>query len=127
MLKYFTLNTKKRQAEKHTKPTPAEAGPADAKWKEERHDDESIQSPVLSEEDENFLERIVSEEGPAPPLPIRPFLTPDISFSSEAGNSMNNSQVSTSKDIVDKGNMKENVSEKDKKSKRFSFLHRTKK
>ena len=52
MLEYFTYKkAKKHQTEKRAR--------------------EHTQSPLLNEEDENFLERIVSAEGPPPPLPER--------------------------------------------------------
>lgn len=96
----------------------------------EKRAEEEVQSPVLSEEDENFLERIVSAEGTPPALPERPFV-----LNPEAGDSAANevqmvvhgehgtkSEKSTGKH---KSNGKENASDKDKKkSHRFSFLRR---
>jgi hypothetical protein len=117
MLEYFTYKKiKKQQAEKM-----AEAG---------------VQSPVLSEEDENFLGRIVSAEGTPPPLPERP------RFGPEAGDSTNNQAQMVVHDgngtteaplnhekTKDKGKGKENEkhAQKDAKktSSRFSFLHRS--
>lgn len=53
MLEYFTYKKiKKHQAEKRA--------------------EKQVQTPILNEEDENFLERIVSAEGTPPPLPERP-------------------------------------------------------
>lgn len=112
-MEYFTYkNVKKHQAEKRAR--------------------EHKQEPVLNEEDENFLERIVSAEGTPPPLPQRP------SWSGvEAGDStQNKSQMAVHDGRVDdsndhkhkdKGKGKENKeNEKDaKKTSRFSFLSRS--
>jgi hypothetical protein len=111
MLEYFTYKkVKKHQAEKR-----AQA---------------QVQSPLISEEDENFLERIVSAEGTPPPLPERP-----AGLGPEAGDSTgNNSQmVAHNGGPVDeknkeksKGKGKEKDKPKDaKKSNRFSFLSRS--
>ena len=96
---------------------------------------------LLTEEDENFLERIVSAEGTPPPLPERPLV-----LNSEAGDSTNNGEQMVvydppatkaetkaepkAEEKADKhnGKGKGNVNDKDKKkSKRFSFLRRSKK
>lgn len=121
MLEYFNLKKLKRhQAEKHAK---------------DENAPEPIQSPVLSEEDEHFLERMVSEEGPAPPLPERPhFLNPEIA--TEAGDSTSNdAQVAVRGDPTaevkshesnDDIRKSENISDKGKKkSKRFSFIRKS--
>ena|SRR6187402_1495849 len=123
MMEYFTYKkVKKHQAEKK-----AQAG---------------LQSPLLNEEDANFLTRIVSAEGTPPPLPERPHGLP-----SEAGDSIgNNAQlvVHDGNDTVpmeepeehkhkDKGKGKgkgnEKPTEKDGKkptlASRFAFLHRS--
>jgi hypothetical protein len=123
MMEYFTLKKiRQHQAEKRAQ--------------------EHLQSPVLTEEDENFLERIVSAEGTPPALPDRPhFLNPEVA--SEVGDSTtNDAQVvvyddattsgEKSRDIHDKGKgkgkEKEHSSDKDKKkANRFSFLTRSKK
>jgi hypothetical protein len=70
MLEYFTYKKiKKHQAEKRAR--------------------EALASPVLNEEDENFLQRVVSEEGPPPALPERPVI-----LNPEVGNSTgNDSQI----------------------------------
>jgi len=94
MLEYFTYKkVKKHQAEKRAR--------------------ESSQSrkakPVLSAEDESFLQRIVSE-GTPPPLPERPIaLNPEIVIDTENGAQLESSNG--------KGNEKEQ-----KKSHRFSKL-----
>jgi hypothetical protein len=108
MLEYFTYKkVKKHQAEKK-----AVAG---------------VQTPILNEEDENFLERVISAEGTPPPLPQRPH-----GLGPEAGDSTgNNSQMvqhsstAESEGGKDKGKGKENEKPKDaKKTNRFSFLSR---
>src|SRR6266498_1899801 len=107
MMEYFTYKkVKKHHAEKRAR--------------------EHKQEPLLNEEDENFLERIVSAEGTPPPLPQRP------SWSGvEAGDStLNKSQMTVHDGRVDasndhkhkdKGKGKENKeNEKDaKKTSRF--------
>jgi hypothetical protein len=117
MLEYFTdKKVKKHQTEKK-----AQAG---------------VQTPVISEDDENFLGRIISAEGIPPPLPDRPRLGP------EAGDSTNNDAQmvvhdgngTTEPDLdkektKDKGKGKENEKpagkDAKKTSSRFSFLHRS--
>jgi hypothetical protein len=116
-MEYFTYKkAKKHQAEKKAK-----AG---------------VQSPVISEEDENFLGRIISAEGTPPPLPERP------RFGPEAGDSTNNhAQIVVhdgngtteppldKENTKDKGKGKENEKHAEKdakpKSSRFSFLRRS--
>lgn len=114
MLEYFTYKkVKKHQAEKSA--------------------ETKVQTPILNEEDENFLERVISAEGPPPPLPERPHhvLGPEAGESTE-----NNSQmvehnggpvVEEHKDKgKGKGKEKENEKPKDaKKPSRFSFLSRS--
>jgi hypothetical protein len=118
MLEYFTAKKiKKDQAEKGAK---------------------EIQTPVLSPEDEHFLERIVSAEGTPPPLPDRPSFT-----DSEVGDLIGidtrmmdhgepgGEQAEVAQDIPkehdkSKGKGKENASKMEKKkSNRFSFLRRS--
>lgn len=111
MLEYFTYKkVKKHQAEK--------------KAKEHEH----IQSPLLDEDDERFLTRIVSAEGTPPPLPERPH-----GLGVEAGDSTGNTSQMVVHDGVedgkhgskDKGKGKAKDNEKDsKKSNRFSFLNK---
>jgi hypothetical protein len=55
MFGYFNKNSKKNQAKKH-------------ETSKQQH------SPVLTEEDEHFLEQIVSNDDSAPPLPERTYL-----------------------------------------------------
>lgn len=116
MMEYFAYKKmKKHQAEKK-----AQAG---------------LLSPIISEADEHFLDRIVSAEGTPPPLPDRPH-----GLELEAGDSTGNAgQVvvhdgnTTAEDgpssrSMDKGKAKENeksVEKEDKKSSRFSFLRRS--
>lgn len=121
MLEYFSYKKiKKHQTEKKAKA--------------------QVQSPLLDEEDENFLQRIVSAEGTPPPLPERPH-----TLGPEAGDSTgNNSQMVVHDDGAvdekhkDKGKGKEKQKNKDevkgkenekpkdaKKSNRFSFLTRS--
>jgi hypothetical protein len=114
MMEYFTYKKiKKNQAEKHAK--------------------EGSQTPVISEEDENFLTRVISAEGTPPPLPERPRLGP------EAGDSTDNQAQMVVHDgngttepapdkqaTKDKGKGKENEKHDGKKaSNRFSFLTRS--
>jgi hypothetical protein len=112
MLEYFAAKKfTKRQAEKRAK--------------------EQVQAPVLSSEDEHFLERIVSAEGTPPPLPDRPSFI-DSEFGDSTGNDAQ-MVVHGEPDIPveetedkNKGKGKENVSEKGKqKFNRFSFLRRS--
>ncbi|KAG0650160.1 hypothetical protein D0Z07_3144 [Hyphodiscus hymeniophilus] len=107
MLEYFSYKKiKKHQAEKRA--------------------ETQVQSPLLNEEDENFLERIVSAEGTPPPLPERPH-----GLGPEAGDTTGNSSQLVSHDgrvdeKNDKGKGKENEKAKDaKKANRFSFLTRS--
>jgi hypothetical protein len=97
MLEYFTYKkVKKHQAEK----------------KAEAH----IQSPVITEEDEDFLTRIVSAEGTPPPLPERPRSTEVPESTGNRGDGQ--LAVATAKG-------KENEKPIDrKKSNRLSFLYR---
>src|SRR5258706_16351964 len=108
MLEYFSYKKiKKHQAEKR-----ALAGAQSP-------------APVLSEEDENFLGRIVSAEGTPPPLPDRPhFLNPEVLTATP-----NDSQLvvhdaeDTTHKSKDKGKGKEKAptdEKEEKKSKRFS-------
>ena len=117
MLEYFTYKkVKKHQAEKAAR--------------------KGEQTPVINEEDENFLSRVISAEGTPPPLPDRP------RFGPEAGDSTDNQAQMVIHDrngatephlekekTKDKGKGKENMrhGEKDgkKNSTRFSFLQRT--
>jgi hypothetical protein len=106
MLEYFTYKkVKKHQAEKK-----AERG---------------VQTPILNEEDENFLERVISAEGTPPPLPERPH-----EVGPEAGDlTGNDSQIVAHNggpvDEEHKGKGKGNEKPKDtKKSSRFSILSR---
>jgi hypothetical protein len=123
MMEYFTYKKiKKHQAEKNAK--------------------EGVQSPVISEEDEHFLTRVISAEGTPPPLPDRP------SFGPEAGDSTNNQAQmvvhdgngtaepegnGTTEPVLDKepvkdkgkGKGKENEKSNAKKSNRFSFITRS--
>lgn len=111
MLEYFTYKkVKKHQAEKR-----AQA---------------QVQSPLLTEEDENFLERIVSAEGTPPPLPDRPSGVESEAGDSTADNSHTvadgegpAAETATEKS---KGEQKENDKPKDgKKPSRFSFITRS--
>ncbi len=120
-MEYFSYKKiKKHQAEKDVK--------------------EGVQSPIISEEDEHFLTRVISAEGTPPPLPDRP------SFGPEAGDSTNNQAqmvvhdsngtaqpegngttepVLDKEPAKDKGKGKENEKPTHKKSNRFSFITRS--
>jgi hypothetical protein len=90
---------------------------------------------VLKEDDEVFLQRIVSPEGTPPPLPERPRGSRSGSgsgYSTRDNNDNNNSNSYTVDDETgrargrDKGKGKENEKRMDaKKSSRFSFLSRS--
>jgi hypothetical protein len=118
------------------------------KQQAENRAEAEVQSPVLTEEDENFLERIVSAGGPPPALPERPVSRPPelperpTVPNCEAGDSTNNDEQmvvyneagakaeakAEEKAQRPKGKGKENVKDKGKKkSHRFSFLRRSKK
>jgi len=123
MMEYFTYKkVKKHQAEKKAK--------------------EGEQTPVISEEDEHFLTRVISAEGTPPPLPERPHFGP------EAGDSTNNQAQMVVRDgnattepvangttepavekgetkEKDKGKGKENEKHDGKKVSRFAFLARS--
>jgi hypothetical protein len=113
MLEYFTYKkVKKHQAEKQAAGT-------------------KVQTPLLDEADENFLERMISAEGTPPPLPDRPNWQ-----TAEAGDATaNKSQVVLHDGRAaperlqhkDKGKEKENEkSEKsEKRTSTMSFLQRT--
>jgi hypothetical protein len=105
------------------------------KHKAERLAKEEVPAPVLSRDDEHFLERIVSAEGTPPPLPERP--SSAISAVSETGDSTQDvvhgegteagdAQGRAEKNSRGKGREDECVSDKGKKkSNIFSFLHRS--
>lgn len=131
MLEYFTYKkVKKHQAEKH-------AREAALKTPEEKEKPR----PLLNEEDELFLERIVSAEGTPPPLPERPiFLNePEVGDSSannaqlvkadqEAVEAMSPGNATTTEKTEEKGKGKEKEHANDtKKAGRFSFFRRTSK
>lgn len=107
MLEYFTYKkVKKHQADKL----------------------EKGQTPVLDEEDEHFLKRVISAEGTPPPLPERPSWQ-----GTEAGDASRNrnqiavrdgSEDKSGGDHVNKGKSKENE-KTEQKTKRMSFLQRT--
>lgn len=112
-MEYFTYKKiKKHQAEKR-----AEA---------------QVQTPIINEEDENYLERIISAEGTPPPLPTRPTGLDNGTVGDSTGNKSQmvvhdgeaaNKETEKSKD---KGKGKEAEEPKDaKKSNRFSFIQRT--
>ncbi len=118
MLEYFTVKKiKKHNAEKE-------------KRKHSGSPQVAVQSPLLDEEDEHFLKRIVSAEGTPPPLPQRPMLGP------EAGDHRGNTaqmvvhdgrKSSHSDRHKDKGKERETEKREDGKSSstRFSFLKRS--
>lgn len=76
MLEYFSYKKyKKNQSEKNLAKASPKPTPTTSPLSEPIEvADNTEPSPVLNEDDENFLQRIVSEEGPAPPLPARPSL-----------------------------------------------------
>lgn len=129
MLEYFTYKkVKKHQAEKHAKEAAVKTPPV----KGPEHP-----TPVLNEEDEQFLERIVSAEGTPPALPERPIYL----NRPEVGDTTNNDAqlvlvdqeavaAMTPEDVVDEKKNKGKGKEKStdtKKSNRFSFFQRSSK
>ncbi len=127
MLEYFTYKKiKKHQVEKKASnastpnqnaSTPSTPEPA----------------PLLNEEDEHFLQRVVSAEGTPPPLPDRP-----LGWLPVSGDSTNNdaqmvihdgngsTDVEKERTKYDKGKENEKVQDKTaKKHSRFSFLSRS--
>jgi len=105
MLEYFTYKkVKKHQAEK--KPT-------------------KVQSPILNEEDEHFLSRIISDEGPRPALPARPHGLGPVSGDTTA----NQSQLVVHDDAVaefrNKNEKGKGKAEEEKKGNRLSGLVRS--
>jgi hypothetical protein len=111
MLEYFTYKKiKKHEAEKRAQV--------------------QVQTPILNEEDENFLQRVVSAEGTPPPLPERPHV-----LGPEAGDPTGNKAQlvvhtggaeAVDEKNKDKGKGKENHRNKvTKKSHRFSFLSKS--
>ena len=127
MLEYFTYKkVKKHQAEKRARDSQP-ASPAIP----------AAPAPVLSKEDENFLGRIVSEEGERPPLPNRP------TSLTEAGDfTTNQSQMTVHDGRVNteaehehkhgfrhkdkgKGKEEEGDGKEAKKGGKFAFLQRT--
>ena len=122
MLEYFTYKkVKKHQQEKHG----------------HHHDDQTIQppAPILTPNDEAFLQRITSEDDPAASLPTRP-------LGSVAGDTVGNEQqvaltgatesaeygsdVRGVSDESSHGKLKGKATEpSQKRSHRFSFLQRS--
>jgi len=76
MLEYFSFKKgKKAQADKNeTEQEKAETETQKRKGKAQNQDPE----PILSPEDELYLERIISAEGTPPPLPTRPVMNPEV-------------------------------------------------
>ncbi|KAL3420128.1 hypothetical protein PVAG01_08627 [Phlyctema vagabunda] len=117
MMEYFTYKKiKKHQAEKRAS--------------------EGAQTPVINEEDEHFLERIISAEGTPPPLPNRPSFVDNGTAGDATGNTSqlvphNNEAAATEKITTekvkprDKGKGKETEKKDIKKNNRFSFIQRT--
>jgi hypothetical protein len=112
MLEYFTFKkVKKHQAEKRA--------------------ESQVQTPLISEEDENFLTHIVSAEGTPPPLPERPRFGPEAGDSTGNQSQMvihnGNQEFMEQSEATGRGSEKDKEDEQHaaKKSKRFSFLHRS--
>jgi len=125
MLEYFSYKKiKKHQAERKSAASTPSAEPS-SKAAETKKTEAAVQtppahvqSPILSEEDAYFLERVVSAEGTPPPLPTRP---PHEDLPEAGDSTGNTAQVVVS----DKGKGKENEKPVDKKKSRFSFLNRS--
>ncbi|CAG8958571.1 hypothetical protein HYFRA_00009888 [Hymenoscyphus fraxineus] len=138
MLEYFSYKKIKKHQEAKKAKSPAGTGSGEVEEikKEAKHKakESKVQTPppILSEEDEAFLERIAAlSEGPPPPLPTRP------TFGEEAGDATNNAgqmvvhdgredlQKSESKD-KGKGKEKEKEAAEAKKENKFTgFIGRT--
>ncbi|KAH8803157.1 hypothetical protein F5884DRAFT_497569 [Xylogone sp. PMI_703] len=122
MLEYFSYKKfKKHKEEKHA----SEHDHAEvAETSKAQH---GSQAPVLTTEDENFLERIVSDEETPPPLPIRPSeLTGDVS-DNEAQVAAEEPSLEAKEEEKDKGKGKGKEIEHEKETKkanRFSFITR---
>lgn len=135
MLEYFSYKKlKKHQAEKKA------STPSTPSHIEKHHSTPSSPepTPLLTDEDEHFLQRVVSAEGTPPPLPDRP-----LGWMPEAGDSTSNDAQMVVHDgngtaaehakeghekKQDKGKGKENEKAQDKSAKkigRFSFLARS--
>ncbi|RDW77178.1 hypothetical protein BP6252_05231 [Coleophoma cylindrospora] len=117
MMEYFAYKKiKKHQAEKR-----AEAG---------------AQTPIITDEDEHYLERIMSAEGTPPPLPARPSAINNGVAGDANGNKLqmvvHDGEAETEKEketTKAKGKSKENVKGKDKESdtkgSKLGFIQRT--
>ncbi|RDW64075.1 hypothetical protein BP5796_10577 [Coleophoma crateriformis] len=117
MMEYFAYKkVKKHQAEKR-----AEAG---------------VQTPIITDEDEHYLERIMSAEGTPPPLPARPSAIDNGVAGDSTGNKLqmvvHDGEAESEKEkekAKAKGKSKENVKGKDKESDtkggKLAFLQRT--
>jgi len=106
MLEYFTYKkVKKHQADKKTTT--------------------KVKSPILNEEDEHFLSRIISEEGTPPALPTRPHGLGPVSGDATANQSqlvVHDDAVAEFRNKNDKGKGK---AEEEKKGNRLSGLVRS--
>jgi hypothetical protein len=154
MLEYFTYKKyKKHEEKKHSREPSREHherrdGP-EAATSSRRAERTEAGSPVLSEDDENFLRRVVSEEGTPPPMPPRPVVLNEAelqrgidsepydtttghehhrrsrSFSKDHG--LEQTATRTSTKSKDKGKGKENVKPHENTAlKRFSSLFQKK-
>lgn len=100
------------------------------KHQTEKRAETKVQTPLLDEEDENFLERMISAEGTPPPLPTRPTWQ-----TTEAGDATGNKSQMVVHDgseappvaekSNDKGKGKEKEKENEKKPTKMGFLQRT--
>lgn len=85
MLEYMTYKkVKKHKAEKAAQEDAANRDESSASTSRRAHSEEQVRpgAPVLNPEDEAFLERLLSDEGPRPPLPPR-MKTPDVDWTSD--------------------------------------------
>lgn len=116
MLEYFAY----KKYKKHKENKEAMAHEPNVSQAEAAPQQLNAQTPVLTLEDENFLEKIVSDEETPPPLPIRPS---ELMESAEATDSETEA-VSGDPALEGektKGKGKE-VEKQNKKTNRFSFL-----
>lgn len=128
MLEYFTYKKVKKHRDEKKASTPSTPAP------KVTTPGTPEPGPLLKEEDENFLQRVISAEGTPPPLPDRPMGWMPEAGDSTANNAQmvvhNGNEVATeskekSKQDKGKGKKDEKTEDKSAKKSRFSFLTRS--